>query len=103
MQGNDVITYFGDQMVINPDQFEVLVRLHKAGETVQVTVIREAQPLKLTVTLVEKEEPELSWMLASRRSVFGGPMSVNSQVSVPNSGTLIIQNPEGKGDFREGK
>jgi hypothetical protein len=70
---------------------------------VQVTVIREAQPLKLTVTLVEKEEPKLSWMLASRRSAFGGAMSVNSQMAVPNSGTLIIQNPDVKGDFWGGK
>jgi|GEM_PF-4586275 len=60
VQEHDVLYKLDDQLLVNSEQFAVIVRSHKPGDKVTLTVIREAQPLTVTVTLVEKEVPELS-------------------------------------------
>jgi hypothetical protein len=55
----DVLTKLDDQLVINPPQLQVLVRMHKAGDDVKLTVFRKAKETVLSVKLVEKEVPPL--------------------------------------------
>ena len=55
----DVIARIGDQMVINAEQFAVLVRSRKPGDAVEVTYLRGGKEQKATVTLVGKELPKL--------------------------------------------
>ena len=55
----DVIARLGDQIVVNADQFAVLVRSHKPGDAVEVTYLRGGKEQKATVTLVGKELPKL--------------------------------------------
>ena len=38
VQEHDVLYKLGDQILVNPEQFVVLVRMHKPGETVELTV-----------------------------------------------------------------
>lgn len=54
---HDVLQKIEDQILVNAEQFQTLVRMHKANETLKVTVIREAKPLTIEVKLGEKEFP----------------------------------------------
>jgi len=64
LQEHDVLYKIDDQYVINIEQFQVLVRMHKPGDKLEITAIREAQTVKMTATLVEKEVPDLAWTLS---------------------------------------
>jgi autotransporter-associated beta strand protein len=60
VQQHDVLYKLNEQLLVNTDQLAVLVRTFKPGEKVELTLIREAQPVKVTATLVEKEVEALS-------------------------------------------
>lgn len=51
----DVLHRFDDQLLINAHQFAVLVRMHKAGEEVTLSVIRRGEERPIKVKLVERE------------------------------------------------
>jgi hypothetical protein len=65
----DVIARLGDQMVVNAEQFAVLVRSRKPGDAVEVTFLRGGKEQKATVTLAGKELPKLG--PGGRRMVTG--------------------------------
>jgi hypothetical protein len=65
----DVIARLGDQMVVNAEQFAVLVRSRKPGDAVEVTYLRGGKEQKATVTLAGKELPKLG--PGGRRMVTG--------------------------------
>ena len=48
---HDVLKQFDDQLLVNSDQFQVLVKSKEVDDSVQFTVIREGQEKKLTATL----------------------------------------------------
>lgn len=52
---HDVLHKFNDQILVNPQQLLTLVRMHKPGEKVALTLFREGQERKVEVALVEKE------------------------------------------------
>ena len=56
---HDVVHKLNDQLVIDPHQLAVLVRMNKPGDAVEFTVIRAGKPTKLTAKLGEKEMPPL--------------------------------------------
>lgn len=51
---HDIVTRMDDQLVINPPQFSVLVRLHRPGQTVNLEVLRHGKTLTLPVQLAER-------------------------------------------------
>jgi len=53
---HDVLTRLDDQILVNPPQLAVLVRMHKADDQVRLTLIRGGKERKITATLVEKEQ-----------------------------------------------
>ena len=55
LRPHDVLTRLDDQLLVNGEQFSTLVRLHKPGDAVRVSLIREAVPQVVTVKLAEKE------------------------------------------------
>jgi len=55
LQRFDQLQKYNDQLLINEEQLRVLVRSTKPGETVELTLVRAAKPLKLSVRLVERE------------------------------------------------
>ncbi|MFH1023215.1 MAG: PDZ domain-containing protein [Planctomycetota bacterium] len=55
----DILKMLGDQLLVNPQQLQVLVRLQKTGEPVEFIVIREGKPVTVKATLVEKDLPVL--------------------------------------------
>ena len=51
----DILHKLDNQLLINAHQLAVLVRLHKPGEEVSLTVIHQGQPKEIKATLIEKE------------------------------------------------
>ena len=51
----DLLMRLDDQILVNPPQLRVLVRMRKAGETVKLGIIREGKRMTVPVTLAEKE------------------------------------------------
>jgi hypothetical protein len=56
---HDVLQKLDDQVLINGDQLVTLVRMRKPGDTLRLTVIREAAPVTVEVKLAEKDLPPL--------------------------------------------
>lgn len=82
----DVLHRLDDQLLINAHQFAVLVRMHKAGEEVALTVIRRGEERPIKVKLVEREVmaldannpwgmPGFSYSEANGGGGFGGGIS----------------------------
>ncbi|MEX2214063.1 MAG: PDZ domain-containing protein [Phycisphaeraceae bacterium] len=57
LKQHDVIIKLGDQKLVNVMQLGTLVRAHKAGDTIDLTVIREGKEQVVKAVLVEKEKP----------------------------------------------
>jgi hypothetical protein len=57
LQEHDVLVKIDDQWLINPQQFSVLVRMHKAGDEATLTVYRKGEEQEIGVELIEKELP----------------------------------------------
>ncbi|HZL38161.1 MAG TPA: DUF1549 domain-containing protein [Tepidisphaeraceae bacterium] len=67
---HDILRKFGDQILVNSDQFIALVRMHKAGESIALALIREAQPITVTVKLGEKQADQLGMVADQAVSKF---------------------------------
>jgi hypothetical protein len=52
---DDVLQKLDDQILIDPHQLVALIHLHKPGDIVTLTLIREARPMTMTIRLGEKE------------------------------------------------
>jgi hypothetical protein len=52
---NDVLQKLDDQILIDPHQLVTLIHLHKPGDTVTLTLIREAKPIQISIKLGEKQ------------------------------------------------
>jgi hypothetical protein len=55
----DVLERLDDQILIEPRQLSVLIRLHQAGDEVKLTLVREAKPQTVAAKLAEKDLPSL--------------------------------------------
>ena len=50
-QKNDVLAEFDDQLLVHPGQFRKLVRMHKEGDTVKLTIYRTGKRQNISATL----------------------------------------------------
>jgi hypothetical protein len=57
IQTHDVLQKLDDQVLTDPRQMVTLVRLHKPGDTVTLSIIREAKASSVKITLGEKQLP----------------------------------------------
>lgn len=57
LKQHDLLHKIDDQILVNPQQLAVLVRTHKTGDSVKLTVLRGGKPVELTAKLVEKDLP----------------------------------------------
>jgi len=55
LQVQDVLTMLNDQILVNGDQLRVLTKMHKPGQKVELSFVREGTPMKVPVELAEKE------------------------------------------------
>lgn len=52
---HDVLTKFNDQLLTNPEQLRVLVRLKKPSDDVKLSLVRRGEPTSVNVELGQKE------------------------------------------------
>lgn len=57
LQRYDVLQKLDDQLLINEEQLSVLVRSHKPGDSVTLTLFRDGKSQPITVKLAERELP----------------------------------------------
>jgi serine protease Do len=90
MQQYDIIQKINDQWLINAHQLAVLVRMHKPGDDVTLSVIRQGQPINVTAKLVEKELAVLdgaNLLGMPGVNVFGGEQFIAPE------GSMILRGP----------
>lgn len=81
---NDIVLKIDDQLVINPPQLQTLIRLHKAGDSVTLTVRRDGKDIALPVTLAEHDMPALTrQMVIVQAQANGQPGQLLLEGSVP--------------------
>lgn len=58
LQPYDLIEKLDDQLLVNPEQFTTLIRAHKPGETVTLSIIREGEKQTIEVKLAQvRDQP----------------------------------------------
>jgi membrane-associated protease RseP (regulator of RpoE activity) len=55
LKPQDLIEKLDDQLLINPAQLEALVRMHKAGDSITLTILHEGDRSTVTAKLVEHD------------------------------------------------
>jgi hypothetical protein len=83
----DILTRFDDQVLVNAQQLAVLVRSRKAGEGVQIKLIRGGKEQTQTAKLVEKDVKPLGdiqyWNVPENGSIEFGDMTDLQPRAVP--------------------
>ena len=69
LRRSDVIEKLDDQLLVNPQQFAVLVRTRKPGQEISLTIIRAARPQTLAITVEEGDVPPLEDLLSADGAV----------------------------------
>jgi len=77
LRENDILTKLDDQVMINVQQFQVLVRNHKLEEPVKLTVIREAKPMEVTAKLTERMLATLEQQATSASRLYDNVLNLN--------------------------
>lgn len=71
VQAGDVLHKLDDQLLVHPLQLRTLIRTHKAGDAITLTVIRAGKPVELKSKLVDREVPAVdnagAWEVAPRQ------------------------------------
>lgn len=60
---HDVLQKLDDQLLVNPEQLAVLIRMHEPGDAVDLTLIRGGETMTVTATLAQHEVPERPVMI----------------------------------------
>ncbi len=76
IQVNDVLVKMDDQLLINPPQLAVLVRSKNPGEQIELTLIRQTQPVQIRVTLAQAFLPTIEEEAMIMRPRILGPAGV---------------------------
>src|SRR5688572_5741268 len=85
LQQHDVITKLDDQWLVGQNQLGVLIRMHKAGDEITLTGVRQGSPITLKAKLGEKEMVISEADGSVVPQAFGG----NVSVAVPNMQDLM--------------
>jgi hypothetical protein len=80
----DVIQKLDDQIMVLPQQLEILVRSHKTDDTLSITLIRQGQPMTVSAKLVEKDLPPLTLSYGGGVGSSDEPPDVPSFVTIPS-------------------
>lgn len=98
LREHDVLQKVGDQLLVNAEQLVTLVRIHKPGETLTLSLIRQAQPMKVEVKLAEKKEDSrrLSSYLSDVTDGVRIAAKFNSQIPI----TAVVKKSGGVGGWR---
>jgi hypothetical protein len=72
----DILTKLDDQILVNAQQLAVVVRTHKSGDEVKITLVRGGKEQSLSARLVEKEVKPIGDLFGGW---VGGPLEADEQ------------------------
>lgn len=72
LQPHDVLTKLDDQILVNMQQLTVLVRNHKTGDEVKLTLVRGGKESAVKAKLAEREVPKLAGVMPQPLMQFFG-------------------------------
>ncbi len=105
----DVIDKLDDQILINPRQLAVLVRMHKADDLVKVGMIHEGAHVEMNARLIEKDVPalddELQQLDGPMHIGAGGALHFHHQALMMNGAgamTLTVNGGQGQSMWSNG-
>ncbi len=96
LQPGDVLTKLDDQLLVNPAQLRVLVRLHKDGDAITFQIVRQGKAQTIKATLGARKMPELTPGGEERRMLL--PQGGGIQIMPFEQGQLP---PERLKEFRQ--
>jgi len=64
LKQNDIVEKFDDQLLVSIQQLAILVRMHKPGDEVKLSIIREAKPQVVAAKLAEDDVQPLAEITA---------------------------------------
>jgi len=88
---NDVLHKLGDQLLVNHAQLQALLRAHKPGDTVTLTVIRAGESRKCEVHLGERAEPEAIEINMQGLQSVPGEIARAIQIVIGTAGSNVIK------------
>jgi serine protease Do len=94
LEPHDVLTKLDDQILVNMQQLTVLVRNHKAGDEVKLTLMRNGKESTKKAKLGEREVPKLAADMASPFMHFFGEEGPGSGGMMFHHGVPGMQGPE---------
>jgi hypothetical protein len=104
LKPHDVVRMVDDQLLVNPEQLSIITRLRAPGETVNLKVIRQGEPIDVPVELVSKELPPVrrhpfsssggGFMVHSGGSVNIQPGGMSARTFAFPGGSVTIQSGE---------
>jgi membrane-associated protease RseP (regulator of RpoE activity) len=101
----DILTQFNDQLLANPEQLRVLVRLKMLSDDVKFSIIRQGQPISVNVELGQKEvevQPEADAQTAHQDKMYAfghdGQLMIDRRAvnASGGGGGMAITNVAGK-------
>ncbi len=94
LKQSDVIVKLDDQILINPQQLDALVRAMKPGDTATLSVVRQGQALPIKAKLIEKDMAAASAAIQKNQMFFTAAAPVGT---MPGTGQRVfVRNIEGK-------
>ena len=57
LQEDDILIRSDDQVLVNPEQFRALIRMHQPGDVVKVVAVREDEVVKVDLKLGSRNAP----------------------------------------------
>ena len=57
LQEDDILIRLDDQVLVNPEQFRALIRMHQPGDVVKVVAVREDEVVKVDLKLGSRNAP----------------------------------------------
>jgi len=85
----DVLEKLDDQWLVNVQQLVVLVRLHQAGDSIALSLIRQGQPQSTNVKLVEKDQVAIDDINVWNAIGTPWPSTANGVITiVPSTGAM---------------
>ncbi len=65
----DILTRLDDQILVNPEQVAVLIRLHKPGDRITLEIVRNGERKPVKIVLGEKALPPLETLFQASRMI----------------------------------
>ena len=82
LEEDDILVRLDDQVLVNPEQFRALIRMHQPGDVVKVVAVREDEVVKVDLKLGSRSAP-VPVAPKAKKSMMAKPTTKPSDESAP--------------------